>query len=212
MYKGSNNSGYVDAALYHPSSPSSNGGHGGQYPRYRQGSFNGSGIESGRASTIGTDHVHGAQLPYNSSRVALNQEWRNSADAGVDSEGIHSIAPGKEGYGRHDSAYDIGLGDEKMGHGTGASYVPLPPSSPALGNQDEKFAMMNGAGGGDTKGVGTRTPEPAVVLKRENRLAWIDGLRGLASLVIFTHHFSDLTWSISHPEALPYGSVYAFIR
>ncbi|KAM0756412.1 family 2 glycosyltransferase [Meredithblackwellia eburnea MCA 4105] len=52
---------------------------------------------------------------------------------------------------------------------------------------------------------------PAIV-SRQNRLEWIDGLRGLASLVIFTHHFSDLTWSQSHPNTLAEGSLEGFLR
>ena len=76
MYARNNNgsTGYVDASLYHPSSPDS------RFGRYREGSFGqASGLESGRASTVGTDHSPN-NIPYNSSRVALNNEWRNSYD------------------------------------------------------------------------------------------------------------------------------------
>ncbi|EHS64396.1 uncharacterized protein PGTG_22227 [Puccinia graminis f. sp. tritici CRL 75-36-700-3] len=53
---------------------------------------------------------------------------------------------------------------------------------------------------------------PPVVVSQQNLLEWIDGIRGLASLVIFTHNFSDLTWAQSHPEVLPLGSIYGLFR
>ncbi|KAH8916814.1 glycosyltransferase family 2 protein [Atractiella rhizophila] len=57
---------------------------------------------------------------------------------------------------------------------------------------------------------GAKAPPP-VIISRANRMDWIDGLRGIASLIIFTHHYSDLTWSLSHPNVLAYGSVYGFL-
>lgn len=187
--------GYVDASLYHPSSPDS------RFGRYREGSFgHASGLESGRASTIGTDHSPGS-IPYNSSRVALNNEWRNSYDQGTDlSRGmaISEVAPGKEGYGPHESRYEED--SEKLALGDGQKYVPIPPNSPATGLSD--------------KGVFSSYPRepPAVVISRTNRLEWIDGLRGIASIIIFTHHFSDLTWSQSHPNTLAVGSLEGILR
>jgi hypothetical protein len=169
---------------------------GGHFGRYREGSFGQhSGVESGRASTIGTDHSPSG-LPNNSSRVALNNEWRNSYDQGDMSRGmtIAEIAPGKEGYGRSGSQY----GDEKAGGlaGLGAAegkspYSALPPPT------------------GPPKGV---RDAPEVVINRQNRLDWIDGLRGLASLIIFTHHFADLTWSQRYPNTLAEGSIEGFLR
>ncbi|KAI5478547.1 egghead protein (zeste-white 4 protein), glycosyltransferase family 2 protein [Pseudohyphozyma bogoriensis] len=195
MYGRHNGSGYDHADLYHPSSPSSNFG------RYREGSFgHASGIESGRASTIGTDHSPSG-LPHNSSRVALNNEWRNSYDQGSDigrgmGMAISEVAPGKEGYGRPESNY----GEDPEKSQGGQKYVPIPPSSPAVGIS-EKADFPNRA----------RDP-PEVVISRQNRLDWIDGLRGLASIVIFTHHFSDLTWSQSHPNTLADGSLQGFLK
>lgn len=171
---------------------------GGHFGRYREGSFGQhSGIESGRASTIGTDHSPSG-LPHNSSRVALNNEWRNSYDQGSDmSRGmtIAEVAPGKEGYGRPDSHY----GDEKAGglgiNGPNAvNYSALPPASPAIG---------------PPKGV---RDAPEVIINRQNRLDWIDGLRGIASLIIYTHHFADLTWSQRFPNVLAEGSIEGFLR
>ncbi|KDE09694.1 hypothetical protein MVLG_00097 [Microbotryum lychnidis-dioicae p1A1 Lamole] len=178
---------------YNPSSPSSNFG------RYREGSFGQhSGIESGRASTIGTENMHSG-LPANSSRVALNNDWRHSYDQGSEmSRGaIAEIAPGKESYGRADSRY----GDEITLEKDNKLYAPIPPSSPAIGGPADMGA----------KGPGPREP-PAVIISRANRLDWIDGLRGIASVIIFTHHFSDLTWSSSHPNVLAEGSIQGFLR
>jgi len=193
----SDSTGYVDQPMYHPSSPSSAQSHGSPAfdSRYRDNSYSGSGLNSARASTIGTDHI--PSMPYNSSRTALNHEWQNSADL----DGI-AVAPGKDHYGapRHDRMDSYGT--EKDGP---ATYVPIPPSSPAMN------ASMNEKAGG-MKPDGGRQPEPAVVLSRANRLAWIDGLRGLASVVIFTHHFADLTWAATHPRTLEWGYYQSFVR
>ncbi|GAA5832241.1 hypothetical protein JCM11251_004290 [Rhodosporidiobolus azoricus] len=184
-----------ESGLYHPGSPGSHFG------RYREGSFGQhSGLESGRASTIGTDHIPAHNMPQNSSRVALNQDWRNSYDQGSDMSRnmtIAEVAPGKEGYGRADSSY----GDEKkdaalVGGNSGQTYAPIPPSSPAMGGAPK---------------VSNREA-PAVVISRTNRLDWIDGIRGLASIIIFTHHFADLTWSQTHPNTLADGSFQGFLR
>jgi Acyltransferase family len=88
----------------------------------------------------------------------------------------------------------------KGGNDMNPIYVSIPASDKV---QDEKQGPPEGA---------KSEPEPAIVLARQNRLAWIDGLRGLASLVIFTHHFADLTWADSHPNTLAWGTVYSFIR
>lgn len=109
---------------------------------------------------------------------------------------ISEVAPGKEGYGRPDSQYGDEIEKEPLG---GKSYVPIPPSSPAVG-LNEKAGFP-----------GAREP-PAVVISRTNRLDWIDGLRGMASIIIFTHHFSDLTWSTSHPNTLADGSIQGFLK
>ena len=200
MYDRTNNSstGYVDASLYHPSSPDS------RFGRYREGSFgHASGLESGRASTIGTDHNPSNNIPYNSSRVALNNEWRNSYDQGSNMSRdmtIAEIAPGKEQYGRHDSRYDDEIEKSPLA-GDGQKYVPIAPGSPAIGHGDKGAFPQSSA----------RDP-PAVVISRTNRLEWIDGLRGIASVIIFTHHFSDLTWSQSHPNTLAEGSLEGFLR
>lgn len=184
--------GYQDAGLYNPSSPSAHFG------RHREGSFGQhSGIESGRASTIGTDHSPSG-LPHNSSRVALNNEWRNSYDQGSDmSRGltIAEIAPGKEGYGNSDPRYDEISHEKGLIHDK--TYAPIPPSSPAVGAPE--------------KAGGARDP-PEVVISRTNRLDWIDGLRGIASVIIFAHHFSDLTWSQRFPNVLAEGSLEGILR
>ncbi|CDR39189.1 RHTO0S04e02630g1_1 [Rhodotorula toruloides] len=184
---------YGADGMFHPGSPT------GHFGRYREGSFGQhSGLESGRASTIGTDHIPSHNMPQNSSRVALNSDWRNSYDQGSDMSrnmAIAEIAPGKESYGRADSNY----GDEKKDPafvGGGSSYAPLAPGSPALGGPPKSGAR----------------DAPAVVISRTNRLDWIDGLRGLASIIIFTHHFSDLTWSQTHPNTLAVGSLQGFLR
>ena len=201
--------GYADAPMYHPSSPSSAQSHGspmgysGNF-RYRQGSYAGSGAESARASSIGTDHV--ANIPYNTSRVALNHEWRSSSDL----DSIH-VAPGKEMYGSpidRPDAYDPRFGPGLVSEKDGSTYVPIPPSSPAMGQSTNEKGGVPGTAGPD----GSRQPEPAIVLARANRLAWIDGLRGLASIVIFTHHFADLTFAGLHPEVLRWGTYQSFIR
>lgn len=191
-----NSTGYADAGLYHSSSPSSG--------RYREGSFgHASGIESGRASTIGTDH--GApSIPFNSSRVALNNDWRTSYDQGSDIGGggrgraVSEVAPGKEGYGRAEGRqYDDEIEKQPM-EGGGQTYAAILPHSPAVG-MNEKFP-------------GGASDPPTVVISRTNRLEWIDGVRGIASLIIFTHHFADLTWSERFPNTLSVGSIEGFLR
>lgn len=179
--KSANQSGYMPTDVY---SPGGSPGH-----RWRQGSYTGSGLESGRASTIGTDAGFIPGLPYNSSRTALNNEWRS-----------------EEGHDRYDEKYAAGGGlgpkdisDEKAG--LRSTYVPIPPMSPAT---DEKKPAP--------EALPPPTQPPVVSVSRQNRMEWIDGIRGLASVVIFTHHFSDLTWSSSHPDTLPEGSIEAFLR
>lgn len=157
-------------------------------------------MTSGRASSVGTDNMN-SSIPHNSSRVALNNEWRNSYDQGSDlgrGMGISEVAPGKEGYGHNPSQY----GDEIEKESLGQNYVPIPPSSPAVG--------MNEKSGGSYS-PGPREA-PAVIVNRTNRLEWIDGLRGMASVIIFTHHFSDLTWSQRFPDVLREGSLEGFLR
>ncbi|CAH7666424.1 glycosyl transferase family group 2-domain-containing protein [Phakopsora pachyrhizi] len=165
------------------------------YGRYRQGSYGADGLESGRASTIGTDTGFTPGLPYNSSRTALNHEWRTSDQGSHD--GIHYVDE-KYGHG-HYPTKDI---TEDLKGGPRPTYVPIPPSSPAM---DEKKDPQSSA----TEGI---ISPPPVVVSRQNRLEWIDGIRGLASLIIFTHHFSDLTWAQSHPDSLGEGSVYGLLR
>ncbi|KAA1096243.1 hypothetical protein PGT21_010028 [Puccinia graminis f. sp. tritici] len=174
---------YVPGDAFSPSSPA--------YGRYRQGPYATDGLESGRASTIGTDSFNPG--PFNSSRTALNHDWRNSDLASQDGTtfGDEKYAPGS--YPTKDISDDL--------KGAGPTYVPIPPSSPAI---EEKRAPPAPA-------EGIISPPP-VVVSRQNRLEWIDGIRGLASLVIFTHHFSDLTWAQSHPEVLPLGSIYGLLR
>lgn len=164
------------------------------FGRYREGSF---GVASGRASTIGTDHIPNNGMPNNSSRVALNNDWRNSYDQGSDKSRnmtIAEVAPGKESYGRADSYLDEKKDPALAGGGT--PYAPLAPNSPALGGPPKPSA----------------TQAPAVIISRTNRLDWIDGLRGIASLIIFTHHFADLTWSQTHPRTLEEGGLNGFLR
>lgn len=155
---------YHNANAY-PASPGSSGSHGNMPfgSRHRQDSY----ADSGFASTIGSGHHTPALY---SSRTALN------------ADGLEPL-PGKEHmYAMGDSAgFDSGelmvLDSSAPHHGLGEkSYVPLPP--PAAFDEKEKRPL-----GPD----GARAPEPAVVLSRANRLAWIDGLRGLASIIIFTH-------------------------
>ncbi|KAK9899185.1 glycosyltransferase family 2 protein [Cystobasidium minutum MCA 4210] len=189
-----NSTGYVDAPLYHPSSPSSAQSHN-TYGRFRTGSY--PGLESSRTSSIGThDGVQGANLPYNTSRTALNNEWRQSVDT---SHEINALNTPNEKY------RDFGTPETEK---DGKSYLPIPPSSPALGASAEKGGAPVPPAGGATDG---KKPEAAVVLSRVNRLAWIDGLRGLASIVIFTHHYKTLTWEIRYPNVLADGSVQGFI-
>ncbi|MBW0505521.1 hypothetical protein O181_045236 [Austropuccinia psidii MF-1] len=164
------------------------------YGRYRQGSYPADGLESGRASTIGTDIGFNPNLPYNSSRTALNHEWRHSDQGSHD--GTNYVDEKYSGV--HYPSKDISEDLIKPG----PTYVPIPPSSPAI---DEKKSPP------PASSEGILTPPP-VIVSRQNRLEWIDGIRGLASLVIFTHHFSDLTWAQSHPETLPQGSVYGLLR
>ncbi|TNY18979.1 family 2 glycosyltransferase [Rhodotorula diobovata] len=186
--------GYQDQSggLYHPNSPGSGFG------RYREGSFGQhSGLESGRASTIGTDHIPANNMPQNSSRVALNSDWRNSYDQGSDMSRnmtIAEIAPGKEGYGHADSSYGDEKKDPALVGGGHSSYAPIQPGSPAV------------------NGPPKASQAPAVVISRTNRLEWIDGVRGLASIIIFTHHFADLTWAQTHPNTLAEGSLPGFLR
>ncbi|KAH9457125.1 hypothetical protein MJO28_011336 [Puccinia striiformis f. sp. tritici] len=163
------------------------------YGRYRQGAYGADGLESGRASTIGTDTGFNAGIPHNSSRTALNNEWRNSELGSQDGVTFadEKYSPGN--YPTKDISEDL--------QDSGPTYIPIPPSSPA---EDEKKASRI-----STDGV---VRAPPVVVSRQNRLEWIDGIRGLASLVIFTHHFSDLTWAQSHPDTLSQGSVYGLLR
>ena len=151
-----NASGYVDQPLYGPSSPSSGQSHSSMAPynhRYRQSSY----PDSNRASSIGADHM-GNGIPYNSSRTALNQDWRSSSDLDA-----IAVAPGKEMYG---SPKDVPFSPTaNFNEKDGSTYVPIPPSSPALGSP------INEKQGGLTGPDGQRQPEPAVVLARANRLA-----------------------------------------
>ncbi|OAV93223.1 hypothetical protein PTTG_01636, partial [Puccinia triticina 1-1 BBBD Race 1] len=162
------------------------------YGRYRQGSYATDGLESGCASTIGTDSFNAG--PFNSSGTALNHDWRNSDLGSQDGTtcGDEKYAPGS-----YPSKH---ISDDLKGAAS-PTYLPIPPSSPAI---EEKRAPPPPA-------EGIISPPP-VVVSRQNRLEWIDGIRGLASLVIFTHHFSDLTWAQAHPEVLPLGSIYGLLR
>lgn len=144
-------------------------------------------------------------MPTNSSRVALNQDWRQdyrqSSASELGSEMgrgmvIEEVAPGKEGYGRAESRY----GDEKSTLDD-PKYSVIPPNSPAL-NEKGDFPPL----------PFTPRDAPAVVISRTNRLAWIDGLRGIASIIIFTHHFSDYTWIDRYPDVLADGSIEGFLR
>ena len=155
---------YHNPSAY-PTSPGSSGSHGNMPfgSRHRQGSY----ADSAFASTIGSGQHTPALY---SSRTALNADGADPL-------------PGKEQmYGMRDSGgFDSGelmvLDAHAPHHGLGEkSYVPLPP--PAAFDEKEKRSI-----GPD----GRTAPEPAVVLSRANRLAWIDGLRGLASIIIFTH-------------------------
>lgn len=181
--------------LHHQSTPDSLSPSFPAYGRYRQGAYGNDGLESGRASTVGTDTGFHAGMPHNSSRTALNREWRNSEQGSQDGVMFADEKYEITNYPTKDIAEDLN------GSG-GPTYIPIPPSSPA---EDEKK-------------VDRPTPDdrptrpPPVVVNRQNRLDWIDGIRGLASLVIFTHHFSDLTWSQSHPDTLSLGSVYGLLR
>lgn len=177
----------MPADTFSPSSPA--------YGRYRQGPYAGDGLESGRASTIGTDAGFVPGLPYNSSRTALNHEWRTSDTGSHDGVNYPDEKYAQGSYPSKELAEDL--------QGPRPTYVPIPPSSPAM---DEKKSPPPAA---PTEGV---ISPPAVVVSRQNRLEWIDGIRGLASLVIFTHHFSDLTWAQSHPDTLSQGSVYGLLR
>lgn len=187
---GQNNSstGYIDAGLYHPSSPSQS-----PYGRTRAGSFgNGSGLDSARASTVGTDHM--AAPGYNGSRVALNNEWRTSTDQTA----IAEVAPGKEIYGdaapaKRSAFHDMTMSEKLQDD---LKYTPLAIGPGAHG---EKKAPPPGG-------------EKVIVAQRTNRLEWIDGLRGIASIIIFTHHFSDLTWGQLYPGVMPEGSLSGFFR
>lgn len=189
-----NSTGYVDAPLYHPSSPSSAQSHN-TYGRFRTGSY--PGLESSRTSSIGTHDGANGNIPYNTSRTALNNEWRQSVDT---SHEINALNTPNEKY------RDFGTPETEK---DGKSYHPIPPSSPALGAHGEKGAV--GAGGVPPVAGDGKKPEAAIVLSRVNRLAWIDGLRGLASLVIFAHHYKTLTWEIRYPNVLGDGSVQGFI-
>ncbi|KAJ3153298.1 hypothetical protein HDU89_000929 [Geranomyces variabilis] len=55
---------------------------------------------------------------------------------------------------------------------------------------------------------GAATPRRAPV----DRTTWIDGLRGVASLMIFTHHFGDNTFAESHPDTLKWGTPMSIVR
>ena len=112
---------------------------------------------------------------------------------------IQEVAPGKESYGRHDNKY----GDEmEKSHLDEMSYVPIPPSSPAVG-MDEESEFPTPFSARDA---------PAVVISRSNRLDWIDGIRGLASIIIFTYWFAELTWAQKYPNVLPVGTIEGFLR
>ncbi|KAJ3005170.1 hypothetical protein HKX48_000838 [Thoreauomyces humboldtii] len=55
---------------------------------------------------------------------------------------------------------------------------------------------------------GAATPTKAPV----NRTEWIDGLRGIASIMIFTHHFADNTFTQQYPDVLKWGTAESFLR
>ncbi|KAH9810839.1 glycosyl transferase family group 2-domain-containing protein [Melampsora americana] len=178
-------SGYMPTDAFSPSSPS--------YGRYRQGAYNADGLESGRASTIGTDAGFVPGLPYNSSRTALNHEWRTSDNGSHDGGNYVDEKYAQGNYPTKEMGEDL--------KGPRPSYVPIPPSSPAMDEKKGPAAPAEGI-----------VSPPPVVVSRQNRLEWIDGIRGLASLVIFTHHYSDLTWAQSHPDTLSQGSVEGLLR
>jgi hypothetical protein len=164
-------------------------------PRIRHDNY---GMDSARASTVGTDHAVGASSPWGASgsRVALNSGLsdgdQSRRDSLLDSPEISPLTPIN------------GMPTDR------AVYVSIPASEKTL--DDEKQDLPQVASPPSPPGATVPQPEAAIVLARRNRLAWIDGLRGLASLVIFTHHFADLTWSQSHPQTLAWGTVYSFIR
>lgn len=111
---------------------------------------------------------------------------------------ITEVAPGKEGYGRADSPYGESETEKSV---DGQGYVPILPSSPLTSRSEKTLASPPSS-----------HAAPAVVLSRTNRLEWIDGLRGIASIIIFTHHFSDLTWAQRYPNVLREGSIDGFLR
>lgn len=186
---------YNDTVLYQPKPFSDR--------REREGSYgqqSSSGLTSGRASTVGDHQPH-----YNSSRTALNNDWRTSTDAGSSELGsytVDEIAPGKEEYGRADQynlEFEKGMPQQ--------DYSVIPPVSPSI-LKKERFVLD------DIKPIpyDALTTPPTVIINRVNRLAWVDGLRGIASVIIFTHHFSDLTWSQLYPGVLQVGGIEGFMR
>jgi hypothetical protein len=86
-------------------------------------------------------------------------------------------------------------------------YSVIPPDSPSI-LKKERFGLD------DIKAIpyDALTTPPTVIINRVNRLAWVDGLRGIASVIIFTHHFSDLTWSQLYPGVLQVGGIEGFMR
>lgn len=95
-------------------------------------------------------------------------------------------------------------------YGNDKAYAPLPPASPSL-NEKEK-AALNSNNPPPVPPPGAEKGTPTIAAARVNRLAWIDGLRGLASIVIFVHHFADLSWAGPHPEVLKWGTAESFFR
>jgi hypothetical protein len=156
-------------------------------------------LTSGGASTVGDHQPH-----YSSSRTALNNDWRTSTDAGseIRSYTVDEIAPGKEQYGRADQ-YTL---ESEKGM-LQQDYSVIPPDSPSI-LKKERFGLD------DIKAIpyDALTTPPTVIINRVNRLAWVDGLRGIASVIIFTHHFADLTWSQLYPGVLQVGGIEGFMR
>lgn len=159
-----------------------------------------SGLTSGGASTI---VGHETNRHFNSSRIALNNDWRISSESrGEIGTTLYQVSTGNERYGRADQylfEYEKGLSPQQ-------DYSIIPPSSPVV--REEKKPKFDAT----YPVIDDATTPSAIIIKPTNRLEWIDGLRGIASIIIFTHHFSDLTWSQMYPAILQVGSLEGFMR
>ncbi|KAI8816225.1 family 2 glycosyltransferase [Fimicolochytrium jonesii] len=86
--------------------------------------------------------------------------------------------------------------------------IPRNPSEGKIGSVGlDKAALKGQSEPAHTAGGAGAPKRPPV-----DRTTWIDGLRGIASIIIFIHHFSDNTWEVPHPDVLQWGTPTSILK